>query len=92
MSILHHGAFPPPVRYRNKEGKVSDQDTHVSHEGGVRDDIIMNRAELAGVVQTYFAQRYGHENAPKITITHLVEEDDLLVEVEFQETDYPIPF
>jgi hypothetical protein len=85
-------AFPPPVRYRNKEGKVSEKDTPLGYEGGVRDTIIMNQEELVGVIQTYFAQRYGHEIPPQIKITLLDEEKDLLVEVEFQENDYPIPF
>lgn len=83
--------FPPSVRYRDREGKVSDRDSHVGHANGVRDDIILNRDELIGVIQTYFAQRYGHSTPPHVTITLLHQDKDLLVEVEFQEVDYPIP-
>lgn len=84
--------FGPPVRYRDKDGKVSHEDSHVGYEGGTRDDIILNRDELIGVLQTYFAQRYGHETPPHVTITLLHQDKDLLVEVEFQEKDYPVPF
>lgn len=86
------------IRYRNKEGKVSEHPsmTHTGCRriGRTRDDIILDKDGVKAVLARYFQQQYGHEKSPEVNITFLSddfeEEMDMLVEIEFNETEYPI--
>ncbi len=78
------------IRFRNKEGKVVDQPSMISYEGGTRDDIILDMDGAEEILAKYYQQQYGHGTPPNVTITPVGRE--LLVEIEFVETEFPIPF
>ncbi len=84
------------IRFRNKDGKVNDQASVINYEGGTRDDIILDKDGVKEVLGMYFQQKYGYDKPPEVDITFLAdgyEEDvDVLVEIEFDEAEYPIPF
>ena len=79
------------IRFRNKDGKVADQPSMINHAGGTRDDIILDTDGVKEILAKYFQQQYGHVTPPNVSITR-VDGDDTLVEIEFTETEYPIPF
>jgi len=78
------------IKFRNKEGKVGDQPSMINHGGGTRDDIILDDAGVAEILTTYYQQLYGHGTPPKVTTW--IHGGELMVEVEFVEVEYPIPF
>jgi len=85
------------IQFRNKEGKVNDQPSGIHHEGGTRDDIILDKDGVKEILAKYFQQQYGHDNLPEIDFTFLqhgyVEGDiEMLAEIEFTEIEIPIPF
>jgi len=84
------------IRFRNKDGKVNDQPSMINHEGGTRDDIILDKDGVIEILAKYFQQQYGHGKPPGVGITFLSdgfeEQADVLVEIEFTEVEYPVPF
>lgn len=80
------------IRFRNKDGKVADQPSMINHAGGTRDDIILDTDGVREILATYYQQQYGHVTPPNVTVTILDPSGEMLVEVEFTETEYPIPF
>jgi hypothetical protein len=80
------------IQFRNKEGKVNDRSSNIGYEGGIRDDIILDVDGVKEIIATYYQQQYGHDTPPHVTVTILDPEGEMLVEVEFVEYEYPIPF
>ncbi len=82
------------IRFRNKDGKVNDKPSLIDCRGGVRDDVILDTDGVKEILAKYYQQLYGQENPPDVTITCIgvLQEPETLVEIEFTEVEYPIPF
>jgi hypothetical protein len=86
------------IRFRNKDGEVSDRRSiHDEHGGRERDTVILDKDGVKEVLAKYFQQQYGHETSPEVDITFFSDGfeqgmTDILVEIEFTEVDDPIQF
>jgi hypothetical protein len=80
------------IRFRNKDGKVADTASAIDYAGGTRDDIILDTDGVKEILAKYYQQQYGYDKPPEVKLTILDTDGEMLVEIEFDEMEYPIPF